>query len=229
MRRRLAIVLGALIVLTAIAVAAMTRSTPSPSSPAATEVAAMTGSAPATGSRSAAATTPAAPVGPGADAPLPSVVAAIDKAMKDLDLIRPARQKLAEDFTVKTADGGSFRLSEQRGKVVLVNFWATWCPPCLEEMPAMQRLLTHHGTGRFALLAISVDADPRVVTPFLTQHRFTFTVGVDPKMELANTYGVRALPASFLVDREGHLAALALGPRHWDNNAARTLVDGMSR
>jgi len=72
--------------------------------------------------------------------PEPAAPASVETALKQLDLIRPTRPKVAEDFTLPTIDGGSFKLTEQRGKVVLVNFWATWCAPCLEEMPAMERL-----------------------------------------------------------------------------------------
>ena len=159
----------------------------------------------------------------------PQHVANIEQAIKDLDLIRPPRQKLADDFTLETAEGGRFRLSEQRGKVVFINFWATWCPPCREEMPAMERLHMRYKKDGFVMLAVSVDADPRAVTPFINEHTFTFTVGLDPKMELANTYSVRGLPASFVVDRQGHLTALALGPRGWDNAAGRALVEGLTR
>jgi peroxiredoxin len=156
-------------------------------------------------------------------------VANIEQAIKDLDLIRPPRQKLADDFTLETPEGGRFRLSEHRGKVVFINFWATWCPPCREEMPAMERLYTRYKKDGLVMLAVSVDADPRAVTPFITEHTFTFTVGLDPKMELANAYSVRGLPASFVVDRRGHLTALALGPREWDNAAGRALVEGLTR
>jgi peroxiredoxin len=79
------------------------------------------------------------------------------------------------------------------------------------------------------MLAVSVDADPQVVTPFTEERKFTFTVGLDPKMELANTYNVRGLPASFVVDRQGHLTALALGPREWDSAAGRALIEGLTR
>jgi peroxiredoxin len=137
--------------------------------------------------------------------------------------------KAAEALSVTMPGGGTFRLSEQRGKVVMINFWATWCPPCLEEMPAMERLYRQHKDAGFTLLAVSVDADASKVTPFLTSHKLTFPVGLDPKMDLANTYSVRALPSSFIVDREGNLAALAIGPRHWDGNAAHSLVEGMAR
>ena len=101
--------------------------------------------------------------------------------MKELDLIRPARAKLAEDFTLATPGGGSFKLSEHRGKVVMINFWATWCPPCLEEMPAMERLYRQQKERGFALVAVSVDADPKKVTPFVAEHKLTFPVGARPE------------------------------------------------
>ena len=153
----------------------------------------------------------------------------LEKAMKELDLIRPSREKLVDDFAVGKTDGGTFQLSEHRGKVVFINFWATWCPPCREEMPAMERLLQRSRKGDLVMLAVSVDTDPKVVVQFLNEQRFTFTVGLDPTMRLADTYGVRALPTSFIVDGRGRLAAFAFGPRRWDDGAAQALIEGMSR
>jgi peroxiredoxin len=126
-------------------------------------------------------------------------------------------------------DGLSFRLSEQRGKVVLVNFWATWCPPCLEEMPAMERLWRRHKDAGFVLVAISLDADPKKVPPFVSARKFSFPVALDPKMAVAEKYGVRALPSSFVIDRQGLMAGVALGPRSWDDSAAHGLVQAMLR
>jgi peroxiredoxin len=175
-------------------------------------------------SRPASPSATVAPAGPRAGTVLP-----VAAAMKELDLIRPSRTKVAEDFTLRTPPGGTFRLSEHRGKVVMVNFWATWCPPCLEEMPAMDRLYRQHRDAGFTLVAVSVDADPAKVMPFLTSHKLTFPVALDPRMDLANSYAVRALPSSFIVDGAGHLAALAIGPRHWDSHAAHSLVEGLAR
>jgi peroxiredoxin len=152
---------------------------------------------------------------------------ALDEGVRELDLIRPARAKRAEDFTVALVRGETLKLREQRGKAVMINFWATWCPPCREEMPAMERLYRRHRERGFVLLAVSVDTDASLVRPFLEHHKLTFPVALDAKMELANTYGVRALPSSFLIDRNGYMTALALGPRPWDSRAAHALVEGM--
>ena len=93
----------------------------------------------------------------------------------------------------------------------------------------MERLHRRHQDTGFTLVAVSVDTDPAKVTPFLTAQKLTFPIGLDPRMDLANSYAVRALPSSFIVGRDGKLAALAIGPRHWDNNAAHSLVEGMAR
>lgn len=93
----------------------------------------------------------------------------------------------------------------------------------------MERLWQQHKDNGFVLLAVSVDAQPAVVAPFLKNHQLTFATGLDPKMDLANSYGVRALPSSFILDRDGNLAALALGPRTWDNEAAHSLVERLQR
>jgi peroxiredoxin len=151
----------------------------------------------------------------------------LEEAARQLDLIRPSRPKQASDFTVSLLSGDTLRLAGQRGKPVLVNFWATWCAPCREEMPAMERLYTRHRERGFVLLAVSVDTDAELVKPFLKRYKLTFPVTLDANMDLANAYGVRALPASFLIDRDGYVAALALGPRAWDDRAAHTLVEGM--
>lgn len=153
----------------------------------------------------------------------------VDEAMRALELIRPGRERRAQDFTLALLDGTRFRLSEHQGRLVFVNFWATWCPPCLEELPAMERLWRAHKDRGLVMLAVSLDVDPKIVAPFVAKHGLTFKVAVDSTMGVANAYGVRALPATVLVDRAGHLAALALGPRAWDNTAAHALIGALGQ
>ena len=159
--------------------------------------------------------------------PAPARSLTFDDAVKELDLIRPSRQKLAEDFALSTPGGKTFRLSEHRGKVVFVNFWATWCPPCREEMPAMEKLWQRYRDRGLVVVAVSLDRDPLVVPPFVKEKGFSFAVALDPKMQTAHAYGVRALPASFFVDRKGVMSLLALGPRAWDGQASFQVVEGL--
>jgi peroxiredoxin len=145
---------------------------------------------------------------------------------KALELIRPSRAQAAKEFTVPTPDGKSLKLADYKGKVVFLNFWATWCPPCREEMPAMERLYRRYKEKGLVVVALSVDAEGApVVIPFVKEHHFSFPLGLDPKMAVAEKYGVRALPSSFLIDRKGQLAALALGPRQWDEKPAHALIE----
>ena len=93
----------------------------------------------------------------------------------------------------------------------------------------MERLYRQHKDTGFTLVAVSVDGDSRKVAPFVSEHNLTFPIALDAKMDLANSYAVRALPSSFIVARDGNLTALAIGPRHWDGDAAHSLVEGLLR
>ena len=143
--------------------------------------------------------------------------------------MRPGRIQTAKPFEVATPGGATLSLADFRGRVVLLNFWATWCGPCKEEMPAMERLWRGNKDRGFVMVGVSLDSNPKVVPPFIAQYKLTFPIALDSKMDVANTYGVRALPTSFIVDREGRMTALALGPRPWDNDAAHSLVEGLTR
>ena len=146
--------------------------------------------------------------------------AAVDPA-RELDLIKPNRPQQARDFRVPALDGSRLRLADLKGKVVFLNLWATWCPPCKEEMPAMERLWQRYKDQGLVVIALSMDsAGARVVKPYIEQSKYTYPVGLDPKMEVAQLYGARSVPSTFIIDRSGMLRAIALGPRDWDGKAA---------
>ncbi len=135
-----------------------------------------------------------------------------------------------KEFSIPGLDGKDLRLNDYRGKVVLLNFWATWCPPCLEELPAMDRLHQRYRPQGFAVLAVSVDAEgAQVVAPFVKRHGLGLPIGIDPKMAVAGQYGVHALPSSFVIDKRGMVVALVFGPRQWDGQAAHALVESLLR
>jgi len=162
----------------------------------------------------------------------PALVASARAAdpLADLDLIRPPRPAAAPDFTVPRLGSGSVALKELRGTVVFLNFWATWCPPCKEEMPSMERLYRRHKDRGFTIVAISIDgAGAERVASFVKQLGLTFPIGLDPSLEVANRYAVRALPSSFLIDRTGNTVAIAIGPRDWDRTAAYAVVEMLLR
>ena len=129
------------------------------------------------------------------------------------------------DFSVATLDGGRLGLADLRGKAVLLNFWATWCPPCLTELPAMERLHRRHLAQGFTVLAVSLDTvGVPVVAAFVRERGLTFPIGLDPAWDVARTYGVRALPTTALLDRQGRTVGTAVGPREWDGPEGTAVV-----
>lgn len=123
---------------------------------------------------------------------------------------------LAPDFAVPDLAGQAVRLSALRGQVVLLNLWTTWCPPCREEMPSMERLYQRLKDRGFVLLAVSQDeAGKPAVEAFVRDLGLTFPVLVDPEHQVGDRYQVWGYPESFLIDREGRIAERIIGPRDW--------------
>ncbi|MBI5494166.1 MAG: TlpA family protein disulfide reductase [Deltaproteobacteria bacterium] len=110
-------------------------------------------------------------------------------------------------------------LADYRGKWVLVNFWATWCPPCREEMPSMEFLTRKFG-DRMTVLAVSVDEDWNEVTRFFGAEKPSFKVLWDPSRRTSRGYGTEKLPESYVVSPDGRVIAKFIGPRDWNNQAA---------
>jgi peroxiredoxin len=124
--------------------------------------------------------------------------------------------RLAPDFAVADLQGRTVRLSALRGKVVVLNLWATWCPPCVEEMPSMERLWTSLQGDGFALLAVSQDEEGRhAVEPFVERMRLTFPILLDPEHQVGDRYEVWGYPETFVIDRNGYVVERVIGPRDW--------------
>jgi peroxiredoxin len=136
------------------------------------------------------------------------------------------RNVVAPDFILPDLDGTPNRLSDHRGKVVLLSFWATWCPPCRAEMPSMEKLYQAYRERGLAILAISNDVSGRsVVEPFVREGGLTFPVLLDSEGDVFTQYGVRGLPTSYVVDRRGRIVSGEIGARDWSRGAARDAVD----
>jgi peroxiredoxin len=145
-----------------------------------------------------------------------------------LSLIRPKPAKDAPDFELRTPDDRTIRLADLKGKVVFLNFWATWCDPCREEMPGMERLHRAYKDRGLVVLAVSLDSQgASVVTPFVKKFGLTFPIGLDPRMVVRERYGVWAVPSTFLVDRKGKRVLFANGAREWDGKAAHALIESL--
>jgi peroxiredoxin len=131
----------------------------------------------------------------------------------------------APDFRLTALDGRTVSLSALRGKVVMVHFWATWCPPCVEEMPTLERLYRAMFGQEFELLAVSVDeGGAPAVGAFLKKNRLTLPVLLNPDRSVAALYGTLKFPETYLVDREGFVRKKIIGAADWTRPEAIGLI-----
>ncbi len=110
------------------------------------------------------------------------------------------------DFDLPTLDGGTFRLVDHRGQVVLVNFWATWCPPCRAEMPGLDAYYRQHRENGLVMVAINVGEAPMQARAFAEEGNFAFPIALDPDSQVADRFGVTGLPVTLVIDAEGRVA-----------------------
>ena len=122
----------------------------------------------------------------------------------------------APNFDFPDLDGKKVSLSDHRGKVVLVNIWATWCPPCRQEMPSMQRLYEKFKGENLEILAVSIDSTGReAVAPFMRKMNLTFPALLDPKETIKPLYRITGVPESFIIDKDGIVVEKIIGPIDW--------------
>ena len=122
----------------------------------------------------------------------------------------------APDFTLPGLDGEMVRLADQKGKVVFLNIWATWCPPCVQEMPSMEKLYNALHGENFEILAVSIDAQGlKAVAPFMKKSGLTFPALIDSKGAIKTVYGITGVPESFIIDQQGILIKKIIGPVDW--------------
>lgn len=131
-------------------------------------------------------------------------------------------------------EGGKIlTLADFRGRVVLLNIWATWCPPCRKEMPSLDRLNAKRGGPAFEVMALSIDNDPAAVKPFYRETGIKTLRGYfDPNARASAALGAFAVPVTLLIDQNGREIGRALGPAEWDSAAVEALIDdvlGLSR
>ncbi len=133
----------------------------------------------------------------------------------------------APDFTaVDLATGDTVGMDDLRGKVVLLNIWATWCAPCREEMPSMQRLYEQYRERGLRVVAVSVDVGgPQVVRDFQRQMSLTFDIWHDQSTEIQRIYQTTAVPESFVIDRRGLIVKKAIGAHDWVSTVNRGLIE----
>lgn len=156
-----------------------------------------------------------------------AVYAALWLSKPPPDPIRPGQA--APGFELPRLDGAApISLAQLRGRVVLVNFWATWCKPCEQEMPAMQRLYESLAGTDFELLAVSVDQSADDVKAFRDRLALSFPILLDPAKRVSSEYQSYRYPESYLIDRDGRILSRYVGPRDWDTAAYRDRIRGLA-
>lgn len=130
----------------------------------------------------------------------------------------------APDFSLTDLDGRQWKLSELRGKVVFINFWATWCPPCMGEMPSMQALHEGMPPESFQMLGLLYNDRPEFARNLMKKIGLGFPVLVDQENQIATAYGITGVPETFLVDAEGIVREKIIGPQDWNAPEARELM-----
>ena len=124
---------------------------------------------------------------------------------------------VAPDFTLPKLDGRDISLRDFRGRVVVLNFWATWCPPCIEEMPSLTLFADQMAPQGVAVLGVSVDYDAEALSKFVTRSGIRFPIVQDTDQKIASRYGTFKYPETFIIDREGRISEKLIGPRNWQD------------
>jgi peroxiredoxin len=129
------------------------------------------------------------------------------------------------DFSLMDITGQQLTLSQFKGKIVFLNFWTTWCPECRNEMPSMEKLHRKLDGKDFAMIAVNLQEPALRVKDFLKQYQLTFSILLDTKGKIAQQFGIRAVPTTFILDKDGGIIGKALGSRHWDSKESITLFE----
>lgn len=144
--------------------------------------------------------------------------------LETLDLSGYSAGTTPPHFRTRAADGRPVSLAGLRGRVILLTFWATWCVPCREEMPAFEHLHRDFAAAGLTVLGINVREETPAVETYAKELGLTFPLVLDPRGEIQVAYGVIGLPTSFLIGRDGRAVARAIGPRDWGTSQTRALI-----
>ena len=147
------------------------------------------------------------------------------KVLKKLR-ITPATQWIeAHDFAGEMMDAKTVNLQDYRGRFVLLNFWATWCSPCLKEMPDLENAYNEMGQEKLVVLAIGMGESVKKIKAFFNKYGFTFPLLADNKMKITKLYGVKNIPVTYLIDPDGVVLGRALGVRDWASPDLLAFID----
>lgn len=145
-----------------------------------------------------------------------------EKLLKKLNIEKWDKPVPARDFALKDLQGNTVRLQDFKGKVVFLNFWATWCPPCRLEMPTMEELHQEFGNRGLVILAINYRERPDEIRDFFAEYHLTFSSLLDQEGKVMELYQAWSFPATYLINKKGEIVGKVVGYRDWQSEHART-------
>ena len=147
------------------------------------------------------------------------------KLLRSLRITPPSIWIKAHDFSGELNDGSTINLKDYHHRFVLLNFWATWCVPCLKEMPDLEKAYQKLGSKKLIVLAVGMGEDKSSISRFSKKHEFTFPMIADSTLEIARLYGVENIPITYLINPEGVIIGRALGVRDWASKELIEFID----
>lgn len=147
----------------------------------------------------------------------------LENLLKTFGFYKPSFTPQVEEIVLFDLNQKPVNLTDFKGTIVFLNFWATWCPPCRKEMPSMQKLYNRYKTEPFKMIAVSIKESPVAVKDFFKENRLSFTALLDPRGEAGKKFGINSIPTTFILDKNGNIIARAIGPRDWDGRKAQTI------
>ncbi len=135
----------------------------------------------------------------------------------------------APGFTLPCLAQSPVSLRDYRGQVVVLNFWATWCPPCVEEAPTLEMFSQAARKMGVTVIGVSVDQDKPALEKFVAEHRLSFPIARDPDQAVASRFGTSKFPETYIIDRDGKVAEKIIGAFNWQDPRISTFVEGLAR
>ena len=152
---------------------------------------------------------------------------AVASLLKHLDLVAYPTGTMPPPFSARTMDARELSLADLQGRVVVLNFWASWCLECRPEMPVLERLHREFRSRGLAVISINAREAPATAWRYANDLGLSFPVVLDLEGKINGLYGVIGLPSTFLIGRDGRAVALAVGPRDWESAPARAIIEAM--
>jgi len=148
-----------------------------------------------------------------------------ERLFEEIGVVQIPPTPIPIDIGLPDLNGMMVKFSDFKGKIVFLNFWATWCPPCRFEMPAMEKLHKKLKDKDFVMLAVDLQEPASVVKKYFKKHKLTFISLMDADGELSGLFGVRSIPTTFILDKEGRIIGGAVGAREWNSQESVALFE----